>query len=280
MRVRGIAACVGAMLLTTIGFAPSAFASPRDPAPPGAARQVDHGRGVDGQASRFPRRGSNGITYHGGPVMTAGVNVVRDLVRQLVRQHRHDASWPNSRRASAVRPTSTSTPPTTTAANSHGRRTPVKLRAADHRQLLAGHRLSDAPDPGTIVSAAITAAACPRTPTASTSCSPRPTSRDERLLHAVLRLAHARHDRRQRHQVLVRRQPRRCPRACSTQTTSPRTATPAPTAWPRSSRTSSRRRSPIPTSTPGTTAAAPRTPTSARGRSAPHTRRRTAPRPT
>ena len=69
--------------------------------------------------------------------------------------------------------------------------------------------------------------------------------RDVRLLHAVLRLAHLRHDRRRRHQVLVRRQPRPLPVRLRGADDA-RTATRAPTAWPGSSPTSSRRRSPIP----------------------------------
>ena len=55
------------------------------------------------------------------------------------------------------------------------------------------------------------------------------------------------------HQVRVRRQPRPLPVAPARRRPPAPTATPAPTAWRRSSRTSSRRRPPIPTSTPGTT---------------------------
>ena len=66
--------------------------------------------------------------------------------------------------------------------------------------------------------------------------------RDERVLHAVLRLAHARDDRRPRHQVRLRRQPGPLSERLHQRLARRRTATSARTGRPRSSPTSWRRR--------------------------------------
>ena len=78
------------------------------------------------------------------------------------------------RRASAVRRTSTSTRPTTNSSGTHVSNA-VALRRLDHRQLLARHGADRRGDSGVVVDARSPPAACPTTPTASTSCSPRRT---------------------------------------------------------------------------------------------------------
>ena len=69
-----------------MAFAPAAGAAQSETAPPNAARRLDHvtvpvrgvaPSGVPGNARSAPVKtpSSNGISYHGGPVMNSGVNV-------------------------------------------------------------------------------------------------------------------------------------------------------------------------------------------------------------
>ena len=193
-----------------------------------------------------PSSGSNGIVYHGGPVMLGTVNVYyiwygnwagntrhddphrsRQQHRRLaLLQHQHDLL--QRRRACTCRtrsPTAAATDDTyshgtslTDAAIQDGRRDADHQRRAAQRHERRLLRADLGRRHGV-----------------------------ERLLHPVLRLAHARaRSRACDIKYAFVGNPDRCPSSCAAQTTA-RTATPAPTAWPRSSRTSWKRRRPIPT---------------------------------
>jgi phosphate-induced protein 1 len=84
VRIKRVLLCAGAVLASTTVFAPLAGAAPRETAPPSTAHRVEHATaptrggspsGVPGAAhSSASRVSSNGINYHGGPVMNGGVN--------------------------------------------------------------------------------------------------------------------------------------------------------------------------------------------------------------
>ena len=82
MRIRRVALSFGAVVIATAAFAPAARASQGETASHGAAQRVVSSSVRGGTPSGVPGRAkptgasslSNGISYHGGPVMTAGVN--------------------------------------------------------------------------------------------------------------------------------------------------------------------------------------------------------------
>src|SRR3954451_18733599 len=86
MRVGHRAAVVGVVVAICAAWSPAANANPRETAPPGQGHDISHvsmpthghsGDGVPG-AAKTPaakRTSSNGISYHGGPVMYSGVHV-------------------------------------------------------------------------------------------------------------------------------------------------------------------------------------------------------------
>ena len=84
MRVPRTVVCIGALVLAATAFVPGAGAAPPEIARPGDAHIVDHVnmpvRGQSPAGVPAPARvgggsSSNGISYRGGPVMNAGVNV-------------------------------------------------------------------------------------------------------------------------------------------------------------------------------------------------------------
>jgi hypothetical protein len=82
MFIRRVAVSFGAMVVATAVFAPAARASQGETATHGAAQRVVSSAVRGGTPAGVPGRArpgsalasSNGISYHGGPVMTAGVN--------------------------------------------------------------------------------------------------------------------------------------------------------------------------------------------------------------
>ena len=211
-----------------------------DLAPTGRGHRSDEGFAKPGTGN------TNGISYHGGPVMLGHDQRLLHLVRQLVRQHRHHDPDRLRSAASAARRTTTSTPPTTTARTCTCRNS-VTLRRADHRQLLAGHlALTDAQIQAVVASAISSGRAAQ--------------GHQRRVLRADLRRRHREPASAPSTAAGTPTAPSRAPTSSTpssaTRTAARRrarsrppapTATRAPTAWHRSSRTSSRRRSPTPT---------------------------------
>jgi Phosphate-induced protein 1 conserved region len=82
MRIRRVALCLGAVVVSLATFAPAARASQGETASHGAAQRVASSSVRGGTHSGVPaakpsggaHTTSNGINYHGGPVMTAGAN--------------------------------------------------------------------------------------------------------------------------------------------------------------------------------------------------------------
>ena len=82
MRVRLIAAAAAVLMLTAGAYASSAGASPNETAPHSAAVHLGNGGPAHGDGNGKQRPGSggsgstsNGINYHGGPVMNSPINV-------------------------------------------------------------------------------------------------------------------------------------------------------------------------------------------------------------
>ena len=214
----------------------------------------------------------NGISYHGGPVMTGTVEHLLHLVRQLGRQQRDDHPARLHRRTSAARRTSTSTPPTTTASGTHVSGAITYAGATDdaYSHGTVAHRRAD---PG---ESSPTRSAATQLPNDTNGIYFVLTSTDVNATSGfctpVLRLAHdGRRSKGKDVKYSFVGNPDRCPTSCADADRPAPTATPAPTAWPHHRARDARRRSATPTSTPGTTGAATRTPTSAPGPSAPST---------
>jgi hypothetical protein len=69
-----------ALLLGAVAYTPVAGATPNETAPHSAVARLDHGGDLHGEGDGKPARpggggsSSNGINYHGGPVITTGTN--------------------------------------------------------------------------------------------------------------------------------------------------------------------------------------------------------------
>ena len=125
-----------------------------------------------GLASEFAKptgqAGSGDTNYHGGPVMPGTKNIYYIWYGNWAGNTATTDPHRLGQRTSVARRTSTSTPPTTTARSTRdelGARTAASTTMTTRN----GTALTDA-NIQTIVSDAIAAASCPRTPTRCTSC--------------------------------------------------------------------------------------------------------------
>ena len=217
MRVLWRCALISVVAASVVVFTAIANATPRETAPPERGHVISHvdmsthghnPSGVPGRSAHRAPRGqtSNGISYHGGPVFTSAVNVY--LIWY--------GNWSGDT-ATTILPklvTGLSGSPyyniNTTYYDGANRHVPnaVTLAGQTTDAYSQGHtNLSDA-NINAVVTNAISSGAAPQGPERPVLRAHLDRRHQERIPDLLLRLAHPRHDRRRRHQVRVRRQPR------------------------------------------------------------------------